>query len=128
MEGFLSRFFSQSMGMGEREDERTEGEDKKLVLARRKLYRKKCEAFKTLTFCAVVSIKISKINLKACATVIYGKGPRIQYIQQKFFLELNSWHMEVPRLGVKSELQLLAYATATLDLSLVCNLHRSSRQ
>ena len=39
-------------------------------------------------------------------------------------------HMEVPRLGVELELQLLAYATATTirDLSCVCDLHRSSRQ
>ena len=29
------------------------------------------------------------------------------------FSGLHSWHMEVPRLGVKSELQLLAYVTAT---------------
>ena len=38
--------------------------------------------------------------------------------------------MEVPRLGVKSELQLLVYttATATWDLSQVCNLHHSSWQ
>ena len=38
--------------------------------------------------------------------------------------------MDVPRLGVESELQLPAYttATATLDPSLVCNLHHSSRQ
>ena len=38
--------------------------------------------------------------------------------------------MEVPRLGVKSELQLPAYttATATWDLSLVCNVHHCSRQ
>ena len=37
--------------------------------------------------------------------------------------------MEVPRVGVKSELQLLAYPTATTmpDLSCVCNLHCSSR-
>ena len=37
--------------------------------------------------------------------------------------------MEVPRLGVKPELQLLAYATATAtrDLSLVCDLHCSSQ-
>ena len=37
--------------------------------------------------------------------------------------------MEVPRLEVESEQKLLAYtsATATWDLSLVCNLH-SSRQ
>ena len=39
-------------------------------------------------------------------------------------------HMQVPRLGAKLELQLLAYttATATWDLSHVCNLHHSSRQ
>ena len=30
-----------------------------------------------------------------------------------FILELQVWHMEVPRLGVKSELQLPATATAT---------------
>ena len=48
------------------------------------------------------------------------------------FLGLHPWHMEVPRLGVELELQLLAYvtatATATWDLSLVCNLHHSSQQ
>ena len=39
-------------------------------------------------------------------------------------------HVEVPRLGVKSELQLLAYttATATWDQSHVCDLHCSSQQ
>ena len=38
--------------------------------------------------------------------------------------------MEVPRLGVESELQLLAYARAiaTLDPSHFCDLHHSSRQ
>ena len=38
--------------------------------------------------------------------------------------------MEVPRLGVKLELQLLAYATAPAmpELSRVCDLHHSSRQ
>ena len=38
--------------------------------------------------------------------------------------------MEVPRLGVEPELQLLAYATAiaTLDTSRVCDLHHSSQQ
>ena len=35
--------------------------------------------------------------------------------------------MEIPRLGVESELQLLAYTTAAVapDPSLVCNLHHS---
>ena len=42
------------------------------------------------------------------------------------FLGLHLWHMEVPRPGVKSELQLLAYTTATQDLSHICNLHHSS--
>ena len=38
--------------------------------------------------------------------------------------------MEVPRLGVESELQLPAYTTATVmeDLRRVCSLHHSSRQ
>ena len=38
--------------------------------------------------------------------------------------------MEFPRLGVQSELQLPAYAGATVtpDLSRVCDLHHSSRQ
>ena len=39
-------------------------------------------------------------------------------------------HMEVPRLGVESELQLQAYTTAlaTQDLSRVCRLHHSLLQ
>ena len=47
-----------------------------------------------------------------------------------FFLGMHLRHMEVPRLGVKSELQLLAYSTATAmpDPSLICNLHHSSWQ
>ena len=47
-----------------------------------------------------------------------------------FFLGLHLWHMEVPGLGVKSELQLLAYITATAmpDLSCICDLHHSSQQ
>ena len=44
------------------------------------------------------------------------------------FWGLHPWHMETPRLGVESELQLLAYATATQDLSHVCDLHHSSQQ
>ena len=44
------------------------------------------------------------------------------------FLGLLPWHMEVPRLGVKSELQLLAWATATAMQDLSCDLHHSSWQ
>ena len=47
-----------------------------------------------------------------------------------FFLGLHPWYMEVPRLGVELELQLLAYTTAsaTTDLSCICDLHHSSQQ
>ena len=47
-----------------------------------------------------------------------------------YFLEPHLQHMEIPRLGAKSELQLQAYATATAtqDPSHVCNLHHSSKQ
>jgi len=45
-------------------------------------------------------------------------------------LGLRPQHMEVPRLGVELELQLPAYttATATQDLSCICNPYHSSRQ
>ena len=44
-----------------------------------------------------------------------------------FFLGPHPWHMEVPRLGVESELHLPAYttATATQDPSCICDLHCS---
>ena len=46
------------------------------------------------------------------------------------FLGPHPWHVEVPRLGVESELQLPAYttATATPNPSHICNLHHSSWQ
>ena len=46
------------------------------------------------------------------------------------FLGLHSQHMEVPRAGVQLELLPPAYttATATQNLSYVCDLHHSSRQ
>ena len=47
-----------------------------------------------------------------------------------FLFGVHQWHVEVPRLGVESELQPPAYATATAtrDLSCICDLHHSSRQ
>ena len=47
-----------------------------------------------------------------------------------YFLDLHLWPMEVPRLGVKSELQQPVYttATATQDPSLDWDLHHSSWQ
>ena len=46
------------------------------------------------------------------------------------FLGPHPWQMDIPRLGVESELQLLAYTTttATQDPSHVCDLHQSSPQ
>ena len=46
------------------------------------------------------------------------------------FLGPHQQHLEVPRLVVKSELQLLAYITATAmrNPNHVCNLHHSSWQ
>ena len=58
-------------------------------------------------------------------------GDRTQILNY-FFLKGRThgiW-VEVPRLGVSSELQLLACTTATAaqDLSHICDLHHSSRQ
>ena len=53
-----------------------------------------------------------------------------RYFLVFFFLRAAPLHMDIPRLGVKLELQPLAYATITAlpDLSLDCNLHHSSWQ
>ena len=53
------------------------------------------------------------------------------YFKKKlFFLGPHLRHMEVPRLEVKSEMQLQAYSTATAmwNLSHVCKLHYNSQQ
>ena len=46
------------------------------------------------------------------------------------FLGLHLRHMEVPRLGVESELQMLAYTTAIAkwDMSHIYDLHHSLQQ
>ena len=46
------------------------------------------------------------------------------------FLQPHLWHVEVPRIEVKSELQLLTFATATATpgLSHICDLYGSLRQ
>ena len=56
-----------------------------------------------------------------------GFSPIVLFIN---FLVPNFRHMEVPRKGVKSEVQPPAYtrATATQNLSHVCDLHHSSQQ
>ena len=49
---------------------------------------------------------------------------RLLFIYLYFFLGLHLKHMEVPRLGVESEVELLAYVTATAkpDPSHICDL------
>ena len=51
----------------------------------------------------------------------------IFYFYFLVFLRLHPWHIEVPRVGVKLKLQLLAFTTVTSmpDPSWVCNLHCS---
>ena len=57
-----------------------------------------------------------------------GFNPGLFFVWLFCFLGPHLQHMEVPRLGVKLELQLPAYATAMPDPSLVCDLHHSSQQ
>ena len=54
----------------------------------------------------------------------------ILFIILFLYLGPHLWHMEVPRLGVESELQLMAYATTTAmpDPSRICDLDYSSWQ
>ena len=52
------------------------------------------------------------------------------FIYLFFFLWPHVWHMEFPRLGAELESELPAYttATATLDLSSICDLCHSLQQ
>ena len=63
----------------------------------------------------VTIANINEIFLPLCFLVFFFSflGPCLQ-------------HMEVPRLGVISELQPPAYTTVTWDLSHICDLHHSS--
>ena len=66
-----------------------------------------------------------KVKEKVCVIVSV-----FFFIFYFFVLGLHLWHMEVPRLGVELELQLLPYTTdtTTCDLSHICVLHQSSWQ
>ena len=52
----------------------------------------------------------------------------VHHSYQVFFLGLHPQHTEVPRLGVKQELQLPVYTTAMQDPNRICDLHHSSQQ
>ena len=72
-----------------------------------------------------------KIHLITYCKYVQFSVPLL-YLNKAFFyfcfLGLHPQHMKVPRLGIKTELQLPAYptTTATRDQSHICNLHHSS--
>ena len=80
--------------------------------------------------CEDVTVHVAKGTLQMPSTYGPGEGtytldypgePKVTsaFIYFFFFFQPQLWSMEVPRLGVKLKLQLLAYATvtATQDLS-----------
>ena len=76
--------------------------------------------------------------MKKCCHCFFNTGNGIPldfisiylYIYLFYFLGPHLQHMEAPRLGVESELQLPAYttATATQNPVCVCDLHHSSQK
>ena len=80
--------------------------------------------FSSLTFqlCSVISIS------QFASQFVWALGPTFFFFLP--FLGLHLHHMEVPRLGFESELQLPAYATATAtrDPSHICDLCHSLQQ
>ena len=88
---------------------------------------------------ASVSFRISLVGeLSACPTWFRGQmnvsspGVLNTSVQEAhvLFPPPHPWYVEVPRLGVKLELQLPACTTATAmqDLRRICDLHHTSRQ
>ena len=65
-----------------------------------------------------------------CPTLVIFSFMLLVWFLFFVFLGPHPRHMEVPRLRVELELQLLAHtmATATQDLNRICGLHHSSRQ
>ena len=111
------------------------------------LWPKKCEIkfLSLIAFCITASVDclfifatfllngffflIHRIRLYIQDMCITDNSPPLFFVFLPFLGPLPR-HMEVPRLGVESELQLLAYTTttATWDLRHICDLHHSSRQ
>ena len=67
---------------------------------------------------------LEKSVREVCLAVTFLKRFRLDFVRLEIykiqnnltlflFLGPHPWHMEVPQLGIQSELQLLAYATAT---------------
>ena len=82
-----------------------------------------------------VQTKVGKIILQRYQrenSSISGRSFQAGFLSLGVFVFLGPypWHIEIPRLGVRLELQVPAYttATATPDLSCICGLHWSSQQ
>ena len=79
----------------------------------------------------LIGIEFQFYKMKRVTEMDSGDGTNVMKFYFIFcFLGLHQGHMEFPRLGVESNLQLPAYTTATAmrDLSHICKLHHSSRQ
>ena len=59
---------------------------------------------KRITFLLFFLILISGVHHLAVASDAFNSKIIYMYLFVFFFLGLHSWHMEVPRLGVESEL------------------------
>ena len=73
------------------------------------------------------------ILLNCSVSFGYDNNGTVSFFFFFFFtaaLRPHLWHLDIPRLGVKSELWLQANTTATAvqDPSLICDLHHSSQQ
>ena len=73
-------------------------------------------------------VLLEPLSWSDCVSVMSDCSFFFSFLSFFCFLGPHPWHVEVPRLGVKSDLQLLAYATATAmwDPSCVYDLHHSS--
>ena len=82
------------------------------------------EAWQHVAGEATFSSSLDALILERTASCLCG------FVLFFVFLGPHPQHMDVPRLGVESELQLLAYttATATPDPSCVCDLHHTTSQ
>ena len=93
----------------------------------------KCFDLEVIQTSSFLEIKTGPVTLKGGNSSIFSgiTAEKHVLLQSRgglfFFLGTRTWHMEVPRLGVEWELQLLAYAPATAmpDPSLIFDLHHS---
>ena len=84
-------------------------------------------------YCLFYELSLQDLTMKNILSIKYAHD--LGFLSFFFlvflpFLGPFPQHMEVPRLGVESELQPPAYATATAtqDLSCICDLHYCSQQ